>query len=825
MRPKKSFALLWILILLLGLVSSGCSPVLKSGQDASDKTILLTSGHTIGQTFVASERGLSGIDILVAPAADTVLELFLYTDARKEELLTSAKLPLLAEDGAVYQRFTFPALTGSARTYYYFEIQVESGPGVAISASNGESALDGAMYQDQEPQDMQLAYRLAYDPPALLFGLAGEALQWIWFLLLAGWLFLLPGWALLRLSLCSLWAKWGWAEKTALAAGAGLALYPALLLWLHLMHLRLGNVLSWALPAASLVYLVWAGRGHFANLPKIRLRQKPGSLAFDLVFIAIVGMIFFARFWVIRGADAPLWGDSYQHTMIAQLIVENRGLFDSWLPYEPYASLTVQYGFSSGVAAWMWLTGMTAPQATLVFGQILNGLAILTLYPLAVRLGNGNRWTGVSALVVGGLLSSMPGFYVNWGRYAQLMGQAILPAALLLVWAWLEDTHRRWGQAVLHGLLLAGLLLSYYRMAFFYAAFFPTLLLLAYVHGPFGRDWRKWRTALVNLVIVAASALLLLFPWIVNVQGSHLSDSVEAGVTQGSPVQAVLSQYSDWVYIRSYVPVGILALSAAALLISLARRRLEVVGVLLWLFLVNAVRAGSLIHLPGANMMQVFAVMISLYIFASLVAGWVLGFLFDWFSRRVARAGVSLILAVILLLALYGLNVQRKIFNPRTYAIVTRSDMRAMDWIRSNIAEDAVFLVEGFRIYQGTTAVGSDGGWWLSLLTGRRSTMPPQYALLNERPTQPDYSDKVVELVETLEKHFPTDPSVQEEICQRGITHVYVGQLQGKASLEKIQLFPAELDTQTGYLKLIYAQDRVKIYEFSRDFCGRSASQ
>ena len=35
----------------------------------------------------------------------------------------------------------------------------------------------------------------------------------------------------------------------------------------------------------------------------------------------------------------------------------------------------------------------------------------------------------------------------------------------------------------------------------------------------------------------------------------------------------------------------------------------------------------------------------------------------------------------------------------------------------------------GFTIYNNTSGVGSDAGWWLSLLTDRENTMPPQYAV------------------------------------------------------------------------------------------------
>ena len=93
--------------------------------------------------------------------------------------------------------------------------------------------------------------------------------------------------------------------------------------------------------------------------------------------------------------------------------------------------------------------------------------------------------------------------------------------------------------------------------------------------------------------------------------------------------------------------------------------------------------------------------------------------------------------------------------NP--YSLVTWPDLNAAGWIGANTPADALFLVEGFRIYGGVTAVGSDAGWWLPLLAGRANTMPPQYALV-EQPISPGYTQRVVDLVALLEEHSPASP-------------------------------------------------------------------
>ncbi|MFN2280805.1 MAG: hypothetical protein ACK2TZ_03005, partial [Anaerolineales bacterium] len=73
-----------------------------------------------------------------------------------------------------------------------------------------------------------------------------------------------------------------------------------------------------------------------------------------LALLFTIALIIAVRFWVIRSLDAPMWGDSYQHTMIAQLIVDHGGLFDSWQPYAEMTTFTYHFGFHSLVAVFHW---------------------------------------------------------------------------------------------------------------------------------------------------------------------------------------------------------------------------------------------------------------------------------------------------------------------------------------------------------------------------------------------------------------------------------------------------------------------------------------
>lgn len=160
--------------------------------------------------------------------------------------------------------------------------------------------------------------------------------------------------------------------------------------------------------------------------------------------------------------------------------------------------------------------------------------------------------------------------------------------------------------------------------------------------------------------------------------------------------------------------------------------------------------------------------------------------------------------------------------EPQTYAMVTRPDRRAMEFIREETEPEALFLVEGFRAFYNTTAVGSDAGWWIPLLARRDNTMPPLYALGSEVPLDASYSHQIVETVAALETISLNTGEGVELLCELGVSHVYIGQLQGLVGLTWLnQLYsPQELLGQPAY-QLVYHQDRVYIFELQPEACER----
>jgi hypothetical protein len=798
----------------------------------------LSAESTVGQTFVAKYDGLSGIYFYLSPltTGNGQVRMHLRSEPQAENDLAlsvnTLSIDTIKTPG--FYDFLFPSQTSSNQKYYYAYLEVAGSGEIQVGKASGDAYLNGALYQKGKPGEAQAAFQLLYSRRKAILGLGREAITWGGILIVGFFLFVLPGWGLFSL----LWSGWSglkWPEKLGLSAGLSLALYPLFLLWTDIIGLHLGAIYAWLPPLVGLGMILWRNRKRINVCTFIRLTTRSSLhvnvLQFswaDVVSIWIAVLIMLTRFWAIRSLEAPLWADSVQHTVMTQLMLDNGGLFKSWTPYAPYNSLTIQFGFPAFTALFAWLTGLDSVKATLIVGQIINGLAVLVLYPLAVRIAKGNRWAGIGGLLVAGLLMPMPAFYVNWGRYAQLAGQAVMPVAVWLVWEALAPSARpslnkntseigRRAAIGLSALTLAGMLLSSYRMLFFYATFILALLVGRGLQE-WGFNWRIWVRKVGILFAVASLAGLLFLPWGFRLVGSVLAGAEKGWVLNGETVQAVLADYRAWRGLFWYVPKTLIALALVGLAWSLVRKSWMVAAQSLWVALLSTVFAGGLIHMPGANMVQTFAVLIALYIPVGLVLGWLLAEIAGPKNEKIKGSLVAIAVFVVAILGVLG---QLNTAMPETLAYVTRPDTLAMEWIREHLPDNAHFLVEGI-IFRETSIIGSDAGWWIPLLAHRQNSMPPQYAL-NEVPIHPGDTQRMITLVSRLGTISLSSEEGVSLLCSEGITHVYIGQGQGEVALKAMnlgpQLFsPDNLLSSKDY-SLLYHQDRVYVFALKAGVC------
>lgn len=767
-------------------------------------------GVPVGQTFVSRHAGLAGIELFLIPEFSTSLDMTLHLREGPQSStdLATASLQLPPGSSPGFYRFSFPPLKDSHGGYYYAFIEVpqdEQGvvpQEIPVALAGGDAYLDGAAHLAHEPLEAQVSFHLVYAPGYVVSDLLKAVPSGVGLLAAAALLLGVPGWALL----VWLWPgrRLTWMETLALAPGIGLALYPLLFLWTDLVGLHLSALYAWLPVTAGLFALIWRFRNWRPQDGWASLRGWARSDAIwpDLALLGLLALAFGVRFVAVRTLETAMWADSYHHTMIAQLLVDNEGLFDSWAPYAELERLSYHFGFHSTVAAFHWLTRLPVIEATIWMGQVVNGLAVLALYPLAKRV-TGTRWGGVWAVLLAGLLSPMPMYYVNWGRFTQLAGQVILPAAVWLTWEMVETPQRRLSVIAASAVVAGGLALTHYRVLIFYGGFVVALALINLRKG-------AWRETVVRLACTALGASILCLPWAFRVLEGNIALILWEQLTTASQnVSDFVREYNALSNLDFYLaPVWWLTV-LLGLGVGLWRRRRGVLLVGLWWFLLLVATNPAWLSLPGTGVISNFALFIAAYIPASLLSATLVVELIGPAAHRPRVSTLAFL--VVLLLGLWGMRERMGDSNPAYHALVTRPDRQAASWIRDNTPEDARFLVNSCSAYGGNSIIGSDGGWWLPLLADRQNTVPPM-PYTGEVRADSEYHQQVHELARQMPQHDPDDPSVRSRLLQQGVTHVYLGQRQGSVACTEDEAIDPERLADSDAFALLYNQDRVWVF-------------
>lgn len=790
-------------IALLGaLLLTSCAPIVRPEQVSAEREITLAAEQPIGQTFTAPHGGLTAITIPFGAddSTDGAVVLHVYnrnSPVVQDDLIWhpfTVELPT-ARTAAGMRTFVLPVPLQSHRRDYYIELQRLRGPPIGVGIVDAATRTDGSAYANRRPVEAQLALQLHFDPVHAAATALIAALDWLPALAAAAALLLIPGTALLRLLWPDRPAHSG-LDQLGLAAAAGAALYPPLLAWTDLLGIHLGRN-NFLLPIAGgvAIHILLTLRNvrrpqPAGNAPQARLPLRPG--AFGLATAIALVALFASRALPVGSLALPLWGDAVHHSALAQLIVDQGGYFSSWQPYADAQSFTYHPGFHTFLAGLYSLTDLDTGRGAIFAGQIMNMLAVVAVAPLASRL-SGNRWAGLVAVAVAGFLLEVPQAYTNWSRWTQLAGQMILPAAMLAVWHFLQRPNLRIG--ALAALLAVGLALTHYRIILLWAIFAAIVWIGLALQR---RDQSILRNT-AALIALACSVALLFAPWALRTWRSELARSFTAKLaTPATAVPDAVRSYNDATGgPTAYIPLPFWLLAAGAAAYSARAGRRSGLLVAGWSIAVWLAANPGLLGLPGAGILSNFAINIAAYIPIAAIIG----------SAAPSSTFVSLAVAAA---AAYGLAVRPADVQPAPHSMAAAPDVRAAQWVRSAIYDDVLIAVNGFVPTPGGYVAGTDGGWWLRVLSGRRTTIPPMQSQAETQPT-PDALERVRALASLTDGSLPAEQAVPR-LRALGVTHIYVGQIQGTSNHPPGGLTVAALDALPA-VRAIYREDRVGLYE------------
>ena len=800
------------MIAIFMLFLPGCS-LQRPVQEQWVDSITLHGQKSIGQTFVAEFDGLMGIVFTQVsqngPHPETML-LSLWDSPIPEHRTLLAQEVITWDtahsDGPV--RYPFKSQPDSNQKYYYVSLQILDAGELDFSTAPGRAYINGAHYINDHPTNGQLTFQLVYNPWLVAWTLLKEVAHWILVLFAGGFLFTVPGAALIR-ALWPDWSEFDWLDLIALGTGAGLAIYPIVFLWTDVIGVHLGAAYAWGIPLLGLGYLIGSQRKNPIAFESLRFADtRPFLIS---VLVLLTGLVA-TRFWVIRGLEAGMWGDSVQHTMMAQLFVDNGGLFHSWEPYTRLSTFTYHFGFHASVASFHWITRIPIVKSVLWIGQFWNIFAVLLLYPVTKKISK-SAWGGLAAILVAGFLSSMPMYYTNWGRYTQLAGQVVLPVLMFFVLQYSEKLNQAPKLKYLIVLLFAGLFLTHYRIFVWGGLFLFLYLLIALLT-------KKTKVLVGGYGLILFLAFLVVVPWINNLMGGKIVDTLVTYLSLSTKVQTgsvreLVDDYNYFPFLSSWTPAWFWFLGVVGLILSIIAKP----GVkhsrlfALWggsLFLASN---PQWLGLPGAGIMTNFLLMIGAYVFIAPLFG-------SGFAIMNQIKGISankdFILATCLCVGvIFGANQQIADNYPPQAAQVYFStpDRIAFAWLEENVPIDSLYLVEGLFAYNNTSIVGEDAGWWLSLLTAGEGIIPPlTYA--SEAGLQDDDSHNVEAIHELLAESEKMDDQVKQALVERGVDYLYIGQRRTIVG-GRTALLDQALLAEVAWLELVYEQDFIRVYRLS----------
>jgi hypothetical protein len=807
---------MWVLAAALMLLSVVWAGELISGRDlraleqhqGNDSTQALDT-PLVAQSFVSPRANLSRIQLHLAGItglpADGLIRL-LSGDGLGGAVLYEAPLSSASLDNP-FLTIAFPPIRESAGMSYTIALETPGRPlstALSLRYNSFDALSSGRMYTQEGAGRGDLTFMLGYRYDlSMVWSDAGHTLSERGWLVVV-WLILLgvPGLALLvwlpnRLS----------AGQRLLAAPALSALaLPVFYLVARALGLKLSSVGLWVVVGVcGMVVVLWGYRAFRAHSHVWRAGVTVADVAFWGLLVGAVAVTLAGRLVALRDLQAGMGLDAYHHTLIARLFVEQGGIPSGYEPYAPLVSFTYHYGFHALVATVAMLAGMTDPTELMVLmpqaGQIGTTLPVLSLTLFGWKV-SGNRWVGLAAGAPVGMVSIFPAFYVNWSRYTQGLGLALLPVAWVLLLGALEQPcasggtarpgHGNWSrQAALRAsapfmlavIGAAGLALTHYRIAMIYGAV-VAVYLLGKVAVALRRPRREalypvWRAGLAGALTVVA-----LLPWLVNLAqnftmrfvGRHTPTAVEYYSIRPLWDAGLLTH-------PSLMAMMMLAVVGAVLWVRERRNLVLVLPALTWLVLAVWSNPYLLpVRLPFAGYLDSTTLVTSAWLPVALLGGYALAGVGAWFARlgdpagrwvrnvwryATAGGGVALLLGgAVSALALAGQ------LDSKPY--IAQADAEALIWMRDHLARDAYVLANPFAFgWSPRNVHGSDAGLWVPLVTGGiRSSVPPLPAY-NERPADPGYLDQLRDLVRY--EPFAGQQADWDALKSAGITHIYVG--------------------------------------------------
>lgn len=778
--------------------------------------------HTLTQTIHTRQKRIDGIYLWVksAPNINTPngkisFELYNPPDSSSPWATTSIRANTYNPNQPIFVTFQ-PKENASSQS---FKLVIKARDCVFQVFGRAEDAYgQGVAIQDDIllPGDIAFRIKYQYDLPAFWNDFLAILLQ-SWLIIITFLFFFIPGSFLL--SIFNIHPYFGPAERIGLIVATSIAFPVCIMAWSSLFDLKCTKITVWiAYAGIAIIYIIWLAIKSLHMLKQSPFSYNSTQIAILRIFdwlhkntnLIILILIFCAalivRLIMIRDLAAPPWVDSVHHALLTRIIMEQGKFPETYSPYIIADNARYHPGYHVMLAVFQWLSGLEMQTGMLILGQLLNALMVFGVYLFAISVSNNSK-NGLLAALIAGLFTPMPAYYTSWGRYTQLAGLIILPAAFALIsfilspkFTSLNNLKARISIYLLASLLCAGLFITHYRVIIFLALLLIALIIVRSLNNKKHKAFIKTLSHDLSLILfIVVLSITISLPWLPGALVELIIPRIESTL-KGNTAFAGHS----WAYLNAGLGTWTVYLAVAGLLFGILKRKKFTWILLIWVILLFLMANMNMLKLPMSGYINNTSVEIALFLPIAVLGAYFLilinSFIERWVAGRWVLLYQGIVCIAIITISIFGAQKMIPILNPDT-VLARHADIPAIHWIENNIPADETLAINplawGYGLY-----TGADGGFWITPLSGRK-TMPPP--LLYGFDTQGDISRYVTQTSKQILENGNDPVAFYNLLMAENIHYVYLGAKGGIFSHQKL--------SESNLFELLYKEDGVWIFK------------
>lgn len=535
------------------------------------------------------------------------------------------------------------------------------------------------------------------------------------------------------------------------------------------------------------IFLCWIVYIYKVFLPikKIKIRIDLYQFSLTTIILIVLTIILYS----LRNIVAGLGSDSYHHTLISQLILENGKAPNNYLQYAPLVSFSYHFGFHALSALISNITGIHLRLIVPITGIFILGLISISCYFLSYQIFQ-NRTISFITGILTICFSISPFYLVNFSRFPQLLGLAFCGTFIGLFIFWSRENYPN-NFFPFVTLITLGQAFAHYRITLISILGILLFILLMFFESINKKIFLMLTLKKMFLYII--STILLFSPWLVQVIISK-QNGVSGDIGEmGESFFSLTRLGPEMLNYPSNIPIfTILAFSTILLLI---KKNQLIVWLFSWIILL--ILFSSKIFL--GIFMDTVSVIFSLFIPILIIVSWVIYEIISNLSIKIPRMRQYSFLLIPPLI--YFISLIPSHIHPE-YSFVAPEDLVAFQWIEDNTMPNAKFVVNSFNFdFNAKYIIGIDSGYWIPLLANRQTITIPMIFIIEQIENE-EYLDNLIKV-----HNFDNFSTIENVIMlnKLGYTHIYIGQYGSKEKLDQF--------LNSVFYKQIYHKSNIYIFE------------